>query len=172
MKTLVTSFALALAGVRLSAMTGPLPRRGAPVTVPLSDFEALQRERDGLQRRLDAFTEQAASRSRWAAGLRVLWRGLVGLVLLAGVCWLFNDIVLGGRASGLRARQNAETEAVRYITRTRGVSPTGVSCAAIQGGSITFDMTCTVSPTTLLHAQLRCDSDEPARSDGCSEVSP
>lgn len=150
------------------------PHREAPITVSLEDYQKLQRECDGLRAKLDALETVNARTQRWAAGIRTLATWVAVAAVICGLCWGFWWLALRGSAEGERARHNAETEAVRYLTRTRGVAPSGVSCVDDpKDGTARFDMTCVVAPPMSLGARsLHCDSDEPFRNDGCKEVTP
>jgi len=147
------------------------PHREAPITVALKDYEKLQRERDALRARLDALESADSRARRWAAGVRTLATWTAVTASVGGLCWGFWWLALRGGAEGERARHNAEVEAVRYLTRTRGVAPSGVACIdEPEDGMMRYDMTCTVNPPTMLVKTLHCDSDEPFRNDGCREV--
>lgn len=143
------------------------PHRQAPITVTLEEYQALAAERNALADKLDAAEKANSRRARWASSFQSLMVWIVMLACAAGLCWSFWWLALRDRASGARGRHNAEVEAVKYITATRGAAPISVICVDTLTGRGEFNLLCIPNPS--LHGNLHCDSDEPSRNDGCVE---
>jgi hypothetical protein len=143
------------------------PHRDAPITISLEDYEKATEELASIRAKLDAMERANARSLRWAQWLRSLFAWLLTAAAICAVCWGFWWVALRGRANGTRARHNAEVEAMKYITATRGTAPLAVMCVDTLSGSGEFTILCIPRPP--IGNNLYCDPDEPSRNDGCME---